>query len=182
MSDYRRCYQPGGTFFFTVVVHRRRPIFSNDAARAQLGTIIRNTQNELPFELVAICLLPDHLHAVWSLPVGDADYSTRWKKIKGNFTSEWLKSGHAESAITASRKKKGERGIWQRRFWEHTINDETDLEKHVDYIHYNPVKHGYVKRPWDWPFSSFRRFVAAQHYPKDWGRSEPSNISGMDLE
>lgn len=143
---------------------------------------MRQIRDELVFETVAIVLLPDHLHAVWTLPQGDNDYSTRWKQIKDKFTQDWLAAGGSELPVTPSQKKRGHRGIWQRRFWEHTIRDEEDLENHVDYIHYNPVKHGHAKRPWDWPYSTFRKFVAQGHYPKDWGRTEPENIKGMDFE
>jgi putative transposase len=182
MPNYRRWYQPGGTFFFTLTTHRRRPIFRTAPSRKLLGNAIRDAQRTMPFEIVAICLLPDHLHAVWSLPAGDFNYPARWKKIKADFTAKWLAAGNVETLVSASRRSKGERGVWQRRYWEHLIDDETDLENHVDYIHYNPVKHGYANRPWDWPYSSFRRFVDSGHYPQDWGRSEPENIAGLRLE
>lgn len=182
MSDYRRWYVPGGTYFFTVVTYRRRKLFDQQLARDLLGKAMRTIGEELPCETVAIVLLPDHLHAVWTLPPGDTDYSIRWKKIKDEFTTTWLAAGGTELPVTPAQARRGHRGVWQKRFWEHTIRDEEDLENHCDYAHYNPVKHGYVQRPWDWPFSSFRRFVQLGHYPWDWGRREPLNIGGMDFE
>ncbi|HUT95782.1 MAG TPA: transposase, partial [Thermoguttaceae bacterium] len=117
-------------------------------------------RGEFPFETIAACLLPDHLHMIWQLPPGDSDYSGRWKEIKSRFTERWLAGGGTELPVSESRRKRGERGVWQRRFWEHTIQDESDLEIRFDYVHYNPVKHGYVRRPWDWEHSTFRHYVA----------------------
>jgi putative transposase len=182
MPDYRRRYQPGGTYFFTVVTCRCWKLFRNPNARGLLGSVIRQSARERPFDTLAIVLLPDHLHCVWSLPGGDADYSSRWKAIKDRFTGEWIDSGGRELPVTRSQGLRGHRGIWQRRFWEHLIHDEADLERCCDYIHYNPVKHGYVRRPWDWPWSSFRRFVRSGQYLKDWGRSEPAGLAGMGWE
>lgn len=143
---------------------------------------MRELAKEQPYEVVAIVLLPDHLHTIWSLPSGDHNYSLRWKRIKDRFTKAWLKLGHREASVTASQRRHGNRGIWQRRFWEHTIRDETDLENHADYIHYNPVKHRLVSRPQDWEPSSFRRFVRLGHYAIDWGSAEPAHLVGMDYE
>jgi REP element-mobilizing transposase RayT len=121
-----------------------------------------------------------HLHAVWALPPGDEDFSSRWKRIKADFTERWLASGGAEMRVTPSQARRGNRGVWQRRFMEHLIRDEIDLERHCDYIHYNPVKHGLVARPWDWPYSSFRRFVSLGHYEPDWGRWQPQSLVTLD--
>jgi len=143
---------------------------------------MRAVADELAFETIAIVLLPDHLQAIWSLPRNDHDYSARWKRIKDRFTKAWLKLGGSEDQVTASQQRRGHRGIWQRRFWEHTIRDEIDLENHADYIHYNPVKHGLVSRPRDWPYSTFHRFVKAGQYAIDWGRCEPPHLAGLDLE
>jgi putative transposase len=129
---------------------------------------------------VAIVLLPDHLHAIWSLPTGESNFSSRWKNIKGEFTERWLAAGGREMPVTPAQLRRGNRGIWQRRFIEHLIRDENDLERHCDYIHYNPVKHGYVDRPWDWHFSSFRRFVYLGHYEQDWGRTELPSLATFD--
>ena len=121
-------------------------------------------KREMPFDLVAMVVMPDHLHCVWSLLNGDADYPTRWKKIKAAF-SRGLPKVEQRSA---SRIAKGERGIWQRRYWEHTLRDENDLRRHVDYIHFNPVKHGFVKNVIDWQHSTFHRYVRHGVYPEDW--------------
>lgn len=180
MSNYRRWYQPGGTSFFTLVTYRRMPLFDDERARTLLGQIMRNVRQKTPFQTVAIVLLPDHLHTIWSLPPGDDDFSSRWKKIKADFTEQWLGSGGTEMPVSASEARRGNRGVWQRRFIEHLIRDEEDLERHCDYIHYNPVKHGLVGRPWDWPHSSFRRFVELGHYDPDWGRSEHEGIAKLD--
>ena len=182
MPDYRRWYQPGGTYFFTVVTCRRWKLFRDPNARGLLGTVIRQVAQERPFDTLAIVLLWDHLHCVWSLPRGDFDYSPRWKEIKDRFTEAWIDTGGRELPVTRSQRLRGHRGIWQRRFWEHSIRDEADLERCCDYIHYNPVKHGYVRRPWNWQWSSFRRFVRSGEYPPDWGRSEPAGLAGMNWE
>ncbi len=182
VPDYRRWYVPGGTYFFTVVTYHRHPFFRNPVARRLLGNVMRDVRKEMPFETVAIALLWDHLHCIWTLPPGDAEYSERWKQIKTGFTMRWLEMGGIELPVSESRKKRGERGIWQRRFWEHTALAEADVEVRFDYTHYNPVRHRYVGRPWDWPWSSFRRYVDLGDYPKDWGSSEPPNLRGLDFE
>jgi putative transposase len=182
MPNYRRWYVPGGTYFFTVVTYNRKPLFQREGARTLLGECFRAIQEELPFETIAIVLLHDHLHALWQLPPGDADYSTRWKRIKAKFTKEWLAAGGTEAKITSSQTKRGNRGIWQPRFHEHVIDDENDLEAHFHYIHYNPVKHGYVFQPWDWEASTFRKYANLGYYPKNWGTAEPEMIKDMDVE
>lgn len=123
----------------------------------------------LPFTTEAIVLLPDHLHCVWTLPLGDDDYSTRWRQIKSLFTQDWLASGGEEQVRSTSRTAKSERGIWQRRGFEHTCRDEVDMRRCIDYVHVNPLKHGYVERVRDWPWSSFHRYVALGEYSPDWG-------------
>ncbi|HKD37069.1 MAG TPA: transposase, partial [Pirellulales bacterium] len=155
--------------FFTLVVERRAPLFERDSARRILGNVIRRCRDKWPFEVIATVLLPDHLHAIWTLPPGDDRYSTRWNWIKGEFTKAFLATGGREQPRQASRVRERRRSVWQRRFWEHTIRDEVDLENHFDYIHYNAVKHGYVGRPRDWRWSTFRRWVESGHYPIDWG-------------
>ena len=173
MPDYRRYFVPGGTYFFTAVVNQRFPLFEIEDARAKLREAILKVKKDRPFELLAICLLPNHLHAVWTLPQGDSDYPTRWRLIKEEFTTTWLTGGGWEGELSESRKKKGERGIWQRRFWEHTIFDEDDLIRCIDYTHWNPRKHGLVKRVRDWKYSSFFRFVESGDYDIDWGGTDP---------
>jgi putative transposase len=182
VSNYRRWFVPGGTFFFTVVTHQRYPLFRDPEARTLLGDKIRYVQTRLPFETLAIVLLHDHLHAIWRLPPGDSDYSHRWRVIKGDFTATWCGGHGKEGHVSTAREARGNRGVWQRRFWEHTIEDEDDLRDYCDYIHYNPVKHGYVERPADWPHSSFARFVAAGEYEPGWGRCQPDTIKDMDVE
>lgn len=165
MTDYRRVLMPGATWFFTVCLAERGGdgilVERIDALRAALCAV----RERHPFRMDAVVVLPDHLHCVWSLPDGDADYSVRWGLIKAGF-SRALTQGERRSA---SRLKRGERGIWQRRFWEHCIRDEEDYVRHLDYIHWNPVKHGYVKQAAEWRYSSFHRYVAKGVYALDWG-------------
>lgn len=177
MSLYRRYFVPGGTYFFTLVTEGRSTLFANDSARQILGRKLRECQDRHPFEMIAIVLLPDHLHMLWSLPLNDTKYSARLNWIKGYFTREWLLNGGGEQSQERSRILERRRGVWQRRFWEHSIRDEVDLENHANYIHYNPVKHGYVKAPCQWEWSSFHRFVDAGHYEQNWGMyAAPSNL------
>jgi putative transposase len=120
-----------------------------------------------PFKIEAIVILPDHLHCLWTLPPGDEDFSTRWRLIKSYFSHRCTESD--QGFVSASRRRKQEKAVWQRRFWEHQIRDEIDFARHVEYIHYNPVKHGLVKAPLDWAYSSFGRYVRTGYYPADWG-------------
>jgi putative transposase len=180
MSDYQRRFVPGGMFFFTVVTYARRPILTTDAGRRFLHKAIKTVQAGRAFELFATVLLPDHWHLVMRLPDSDTDYSTRMKRVKEEFTTEWLLAKLPESHVTSAQSTKGERGIWQPRFWEHTIKDEDDLERCVDYIHWNPRKHGVAKRVRDWQWSSFHRFVKAGQYEIDWGGEAPDKIVGEE--
>jgi putative transposase len=169
MSDYRRYFVPGGTYFFTAVTARRAPLFAKRAARRLLGRVMRECFKKHPLKVIAIVVLPDHLHTLWALPPGDDRYSLRWSWIKGNFTRQWLRPEGRSRRPQPNRTDEGRRSVWQRRFWEHTIRDEDDLEAHFDYIHYNPVKHRYVAKPRDWRWSSFHRWVARGHYQINWG-------------
>lgn len=178
MSKYRRYFIPGGSFFFTVVTEERAPLFEREGARALLGSVMRECRRRFPFRSVALVLLPDHLHALWSLPPTDDDYSLRWNWIKGQFTRSWVASNGKEQRRNAARQRERRRGVWQRRFWEHLIRDEADLEAHFDYIHFNPVKHGYVSSPRDWPWPSFHKYVASGHYPADWAKGPPDELPG----
>ncbi len=173
MPNYRRNYVPGGTYFFTLVVFQRRHLFVNDSTRKLLREAITIIRKDRPFTIEAMVLLPDHLHCVWTLPPGDAAYSTRWRRIKEDFTRSFLKTGGVEGFVSPSRRKHGERAVWQRRFWEHTCRDEDDLQRCIDYIHWNPVKHGIVARVKDFPWSSFHRYVTEGFYPIDWGSENP---------
>jgi putative transposase len=180
MSDYRRWFLPGGTFFFTVVTYRRSPILTRDEGREFLRKSIQSVRNRHPFTLFANVLLPDHWHLVMQLPAEDDRYSLRMQQIKGEFSERWLSAGLPEAKVTESQRRRGERGIWQPRFWEHTVRDEDDLERCTDYIHWNPRKHGLVDRVRDWQWSSFHRFVELGHYDIDWGGTAPTSLSAND--
>ena len=171
MSNYHRNYVQGGTYFFTVVTYVRQRILQGKAIDA-LRESFRQCMSEKAFTIDAMVVLPDHVHCIWTLPGNDSDYSTRWKTIKSSFTKKYTRMvGEASARITNSMQKKGEKGIWQRRFWEHTILNEEDYRVHIEYIHYNPVKHGLVEAPKDWPYSSFHRFVKKNIYTESWGNS-----------
>src|SRR3990172_5928948 len=146
MGDYRRNYVAGGTYFFTVVTHRRRKILASPLGRRCLREAMNEIRHDRAFDLIAIVLLPEHLHCVWTLPTGDNDFSTRWRLIKSRFTKNYLAGGGRESTPTSEQRHHESRGVWQPRFWEHTCRDEDDLKRCVDYIHWNPVKHGLVPR------------------------------------
>jgi putative transposase len=174
MTEYRRNFIPGGSYFFTVNLADRRSALLTDHIE-DLRAAFRHVHGRHPFTIDAIVVLPDHLHAIWTLPERDTDYSMRWQLIKSAFTRR-LPPGED---VSPSRATRGERGIWQRRFWEHTLRDEIDLERHVDYIHFNPVKHGYVGRVNDWPYSSFSRMVSAGVYPADWAGVISTDSTGF---
>mgnify|MGYP006289914027 FL=1 len=161
---YRRVLIAGASFFFTVNLADRSARLLVERI-ADLREVVGDVRRAHPFEIVAWVVLPDHLHAVWTLPDGDADYARRWGLIKAGFSRRIPKA----ERIRSSRARKGERGIWQRRFWEHLIRDDRDLARHVDYIHYNPVKHGFVDRAFDWPYSTFHRDLRRGNVTEDWG-------------
>ncbi|SDS93814.1 REP-associated tyrosine transposase [Bradyrhizobium canariense] len=163
MPQYRRAKLEGSIFFFTVVLAERSSHLLVDQID-QFRRAYRAVQQRRPFETIAVCILPDHIHAVWSLPEGDADFSTRWSLIKSGFSR-----GLDSMPRSASKVAKREKGIWQRRYWEHAIRDDADLERHVDYVHFNPVKHKHVARVTDWPHSSFHRYVERGLLAVDWG-------------
>ena len=172
--DYRRLFIPGGTYFFSLVTFQRRRILSSLDATELSRDAFRYTLDRHPFTIVANVILPDHIHFIWTLPPGDSDYSMRWRLIKSYFS----RNSHLKGDISqsTSRQKKGEADIWQRRFWEHLIRDEADLSLHVDYIHYNPVKHGLVSSPKAWKYSSFMKFVNDGIYPLDWGGNDSTKM------
>jgi putative transposase len=171
MPDYRRWRVSGGTYFFTVVAQNRRPFLTDEPARRALRHALTDVRRSRPFALDAIVLLPDHLHAIWTLPPGDADYATRWRLIKSAFTHRYLAAGGVEAPCSSSRHGKRERGVWQRRYFEHTVRDESDMKRCVDYVHVNPLKHGLVERVVDWPWSSFHRYAKLGEYSPDWGNA-----------
>ena len=168
---YRRVVIEGATYFFTVVTHQRKPLFGGAGAVPLLESAIAKIRLRWPFEIDAQVILPDHLHAIWSLPEADANYATRWRLIKEEFTREFLKRNAARDRTEASRAR-GEQLIWQRRFWEHTIRDETDFARHLDYVHLNPVHHGLAPAPRDWPHSTFKSWVDKGFYDLSWGSNQ----------
>jgi putative transposase len=168
MPNYIRTYQAGGMYFFTLVTHRRRNLFSESKARAYLHDAIVQEKAQYPFDLTAIVLLPEHIHCIWELLENDDDFSRRWGRIKSRFTKAWLSHGGGETEISSTRNRHRERGVWQKRFWEHRIRSEEDLMHHVNYIHYNPVKHGLVRCPHQWQYSSFARWIERGFYRQDW--------------
>jgi len=163
MANYRRNFLAGGTYVFTVNLADRRLALLTEHI-GLLRASFRSVRARRPFTIEAAVILPDHLHTIWTLPESDGDFAGRWRLIKSAF-SHGLPGGEA---ISVSRTAKRERGIWQRRYWEHTVRDEDDFVRHLDYIHFNPVKHGHVARVHDWSYSSFHRWVRLGAYPKDW--------------
>ncbi len=167
--QYRRIEQHGGTYFFTVNLQERsRRLLTEHIALLRESVAIVKVRH--PFEIIAWVVLPDHMHAIWTLQDGDTDYATRWMLIKARFSrhvpaGEW---------INRSRRSKGERGIWQRRYWAHLITDDDDLHRHIDYVHFNPVKHGHAQRAVDWPYSSIHRYIRDGVLSGDWA-AEPGD-------
>ncbi len=160
--NYRRLIQPGGCFFFTVnLVNRQSALLTENIDL--LRESVREVKRQHPFDIEAIVVLPEHLHTIWRLPKNDSDYANRWRLIKSAFSRQLPKDEY----IRPSRIKKQERGIWQRRYWEHYIRDEKDWIAHINYIHHNPVKHGCVKRMEDWPYSSIHRYIAKKTLPME---------------
>jgi len=162
MVRYRRNFVPGGTYFFPVTLADRQGSTLVQHISA-LREAFRTARSERPFTIDAIVILPDHIHTIMTLPAQDSDFSGHWRRIKSLFTRMAVTAG-----VVAERNRKGEYSLWQRRFWEHTIRDEGDFARHVDYIHFNPVKHGLVARVCDWPHSSFHRYVRSGLLPEDW--------------
>lgn len=169
MPDYRRAWQPGGTWFFTVTLLERG---GNDLLTRHVDTlrsVVRRVRRNHPFLIHGWVVLPDHLHAILELPADDSDFALRWRLIKAGFSITLPKTERR----TATRRRRGERGIWQRRYWEHLIRDEFDYRNHMDYLHLNPVRHGLVTRVVDWPYSTFHQLVRDGFYPADWAGGDP---------
>ena len=171
MPEYRRVYKTAGTFFFTIVTDHRRKLFADSENVARLRAAIRSVKDDWPFEFVAGVILLEHAHFIWTMPDGDCDYSKRIGRIKALFTrslagTNWEKL--ADRSGRRSRQRHGESEVWQRRFWEHTIRDEKDLENHFHYLHFNPVKHGLCDCPHQWKASSFDHWVKKNVYEPQW--------------
>ena len=175
MPNYIRS-KTGNMFFFTVVTWNRKKLFTDEHNRMVLSSVIKDVQVKYPFYNEAFVLLPDHIHCIWHIP--DSDFSRRWAVIKKDFTKQ-VAHIHGRD-IPEAKKIKREGAIWQPRFWEHQIRDEKDFETHCNYIHYNPVKHGLVKYPVEWAYSSFHRFVKEEKYSADWCASE-TVFDGMEV-
>jgi len=184
---YRRANVKGGTYFFTVVTFNRIKIFTHPKNVALLRSAIKEVMQKHPFKIDAFVLLPDHLHCIWTLPQNDSDFSTRWRLIKSCFSRNfnhrdvgWVEVRNpTNDSRSIFRQMKKEKPIWQRRFWEHLIRNQKDLNQHVEYIHYNPVKHGLTKSPIDWAYSSFHRYVDKGIYNKNWGAGENVEFDDM---
>ncbi len=173
MSNYNRLYVEGGVYFFTLVTYQRKPLLCEKHILARLKAAFRYTIKKYPFRIIGLVILPDHLHCIWQLPNNDYNFSIRWKRIK-----YYLSIG-MQGEISNHRREKA---IWQRRFWEHLIRDEDDLQRCLDYIHYNPVKHGLVEKPCDWQHSTFRHLVQKGYYDIDWGSIEPAGMKELHFE
>jgi putative transposase len=167
---YRRNLIPGGTFFFTVVLADRQSTRLTTHVDL-LKSAFRKAKTERPFVIDAIVVLPEHLHAIFTLPPDDADFAHRWRRIKGEFTQSLLAAG-----VALAPRSDGTYALWQRRFWEHTIRDDADYARHVDYIHYNPVRHGHVIYPADWRYSSIHSFIRNGILPVGWGGQDDVDL------
>jgi len=172
MSNYRRATTTGATYFFTVVTHQRKPVFRSETTIQILRDAISEELQRRPFVMEAAVILPDHLHCLWQLPENDSDYSSRWREIKKSVTKQ----------VGKNKNSRNEGDVWQRRFWEHQVRSEDEWRMYMDYIHYNPAKHGYVKTPLEWEWSSFSRWVERGAYDASWGCVEPVGLSRLDFE
>ena len=169
MPNYRRPYVFGGTYFITQVTYQRQPWLCTELGRNASQYSIEHIRQKHPFQIDAFVLLPDHFHAIWTLPTEDSDLSTRMRLVKRTVTKYYGHQLGLISSMSSSRTKRKEGNVWQRRFWEHLIRDEADFASHCDYIHYNPVRHGLCETPRQWTFSSLHRLIQEKVYPSDWG-------------
>ena len=169
MPNYRRLKTLGGTYFITQVTYQRNPWLCKTVGRKALREGILQVKKKHPFSIKAFVLLPEHFHCLLTLPPHDNDFSVRLRLIKTYVTKNYKEAIAVEENISASRCKRQEGNLWQRRFWEHLIRDEQDFAQHCDYIHYNPVKHKLCKLPQDWQFSTIHRFISQGIYPPNWG-------------
>lgn len=168
--QYCRATIEGGTYFFTLVTYKRQRLLCLPTNVCLLRNVFRYVMQQHPFIINAFVLLPDHLHCIWTLPQGDSNFSTRWRLIKSYFSRQCITL--SQENLSTTRQNKKEQAIWQRRFWEHLIRDEVDFKNHLEYIHYNPIKHGLVKAPKDWEYSSFHRSVRQGMYDITWGAGQ----------
>ena len=166
MSEYHRLFVKGGTYFFTVVTYNRQPLLCEQPALIRLKAAFRYVMDKHPYRIDGLVILPDHLHCIWRLPEDDGNFSIRWNMLKRYFSI----------SMDGPTNKRREKTIWQRRFWEHLIRDEDDLHRCLDYIHYNPVKHGYVERPYDWDSSTFKQHVKRGFYDMNWGCNGEADV------
>lgn len=178
MSNYRRARTEGGTYFFTVVTYRRQQFLCDENVWHALRKAIRDTRATHPFHIDAWVLLPDHLHCIWTLPPDDANFGVRWAMIKRAVTKQCGPHLYRDDWMNHSKRRRKESTLWQRRFWEHQIRDDWDYENHMNYLHYNPVKHGYVQKVSDWPYSTFHRYVQQGIYDENWGGMNTVTIDG----
>ena len=173
MPQYIRPRVPGASVFFTLALaDRQSELLVRDVVR--LRQAVRQTQADWPFAIVAMVVLPDHLHAIWQMPENDTDYATRWRLVKARFSAGLAAADHR----SPSKVSKGEKGIWQRRYWEHHIRSDTDFTAHVQYCWHNPVKHGLVSRAVDWPYSSIHRDIKRGMVAPEWSGDVPEGAFG----
>lgn len=169
MSHYRRANTAGASYFFTVVTYRRQRFLCDDDVRLALRHAIQKVRANYPFTIDAWVLLPDHLHTIWTLPDNDANFPLRWQLIKREISRVCGSRLQRPEWMSPSKTKHRESTLWQRRYWEHQIRDEADYARHMDYLYFNPVKHGLVSQVKDWPYSTFHRDVKAGIYAESWG-------------
>lgn len=182
MPNYIRDKTPGGTYFFTLVTYKRIPIFIDGKAVQLLKAAFSKVKSQYPFKISAIVVLPEHLHIIMEMNENDSDYSRRISKVKKEFGNEYLRYNAINPILSASLRARKERGIWQRRFWEHKIKSLEDYKAHIDYIHYNPVKHKLAESIADWRWSSYFKYRARGFYTDDWGSKAPADIKGAEWD
>jgi putative transposase len=180
MPNYVRWRERGASYFFTLVTHKRRPISSDESARRLLKRSMAEARRQLPFDMFACVLLPDHLHCLWTLPDDDDDFPKRWSIIKRFFSKAYVANGGFAAPIASRRTRKRELGVWQPRYWEHRIRNEEEWYAYRDYIHWNPVKHDYVECPADWPWSSIHRHIQKGWVDPHWPGAK--GLTSLELE
>jgi len=173
MPDYRRFYIPNSITFITCVTRDRYPYLKSKSDIDLFFSTLARVKEIKPFELMAYVVLPDHFHWLMKVDQSSGNFSKVMHSIKRNFTQNYKQAHNVQKSIS----------IWQRGFWDHVIRDERDLEIHLDYIHWNPIKHGCVNKPSNWPYSTYRDWEGMGIYDLGWGCVEiPENISGLNFE